>query len=64
MKHVKNIGTVLYVVGFVLSISAMFIAQMMNSNSLHAIEHCLGVFIVGAVMVSVSELYGLWRGEE
>ena len=64
MKHVRNIGTVLYVIGFVLSVSAMFIAQMMNNNNLHAIEHCLGVFIVGAVMVSVSELHDLWRGEE
>ena len=64
IRQVKSIATVLYMLGFVSSIITMFLAQMIGSNDLHAIEHCLAVFIIGAVTLCVCDLYDLWRGEE
>ena len=62
--RIKKIGTIIYVIGALSSLTAMFLTQMMGSNDLHMIEHCLAVFIVGAVMVCVSDLYDLWRGDD
>lgn len=64
IRQVKSIATVLYMLGFVSSIITMFVCQMMGSNNLHMIEHCLAVFIVGAVTLCICDLYDLWRGEE
>ena len=64
IRQVKSIATVLYMFGFVSSIITMFLAQIMNSNDLHMIEHCLAVFIIGAVTLCVCDLYDLWRGDE
>ena len=62
IRQVKSIATVLYMLGFVSSIITMFLAQMMGSNDLHMIEHCLFIFIIGAVTLCICDLYDLWRG--
>ena len=56
IRQVKSIATVLYMLGFVSSIITMFLAQIMGSNDLHMIEHCLAVFIIGAVTLCACDL--------
>jgi EamA domain-containing membrane protein RarD len=60
IRQVKSIATVLYMLGFVSSIITMFLAQMMGSNDLHMIEHCLFIFIIGAVMLCACDLLEMW----
>ena len=60
IRQVKSIATVLYMLGFVSSIITMFLAQIMNNNSLNMIEHCLGVFIIGAVTLCACDLLEMW----
>ena len=60
IRQVKSIATVLYMFGFVSSIITMFLAEIMNSNDLHMIEHCLGVFIIGAVTLCACDLLEMW----
>ena len=64
IRRVKSIATVLYMLGFVSSIITMFLAEMMGSNDLHMIEHCLAVFIIGAVTLCACDLLEIWiRGD-
>jgi EamA domain-containing membrane protein RarD len=60
IKQVKSVATVLYMLGFVSSIITMFLAEIMNSNDLHMIEHCLFIFIIGAVTLCACDLYESW----
>lgn len=60
IRQVKSIATVLYMFGFVSSIITMFLAQIMGSNDLNMIEHCLGVFIIGAVTLCACDLLEMW----
>lgn len=60
IRQVKSIATVLYMLGFVSSIITMFLAEIMNSNELHMIEHCLAVFIIGAVTLCACDLLEMW----
>jgi hypothetical protein len=60
IKQVKNIATVLYAVGFASSILSMVLAEIMNSNDLHMIEHCLFIFIIGAVTLCACDLLEMW----
>ena len=60
IRQVKSIATVLYMLGFVSSIITMFLAQIMGSNDLHMIEHCLGVFIIGAITLCACDLLEMW----
>jgi hypothetical protein len=60
IRQVKSIATVLYMIGFVSSIITMFLAQIMNSNDLHMIEHCLFIFIIGAVTLCACDLLEMW----
>lgn len=64
IRQVKSIATIFYFIGFASSILSMVLAELMGSNDLHTIEHCLGVFIIGAVTLCACDLYDLWRGEE
>ena len=60
IRQVKSIATVLYMLGFVSSIITMFLSQIMGSNDLHMIEHCLGIFIIGAVTLCACDLLEMW----
>jgi EamA domain-containing membrane protein RarD len=60
IRQVKSIATVLYMLGFVSSIITMLLAEIMNSNDLHMIEHCLFIFIIGAVMLCACDLLEMW----
>lgn len=60
IRQVKSIATILYMLGFVSSIITMFLAQIMGSNDLNMIEHCLGVFIIGAVTLCACDLLEMW----
>jgi EamA domain-containing membrane protein RarD len=60
IRQVKSIATFLYMLGFVSSIITMFLAQMMGSNNLHMIEHCLFIFIIGAVTLCACDLLEMW----
>jgi len=60
IRQVKSIATVLYMLGFVSSIITMFLAQIMESNDLHMIEHCLFIFIIGAVTLCACDLLEMW----
>jgi hypothetical protein len=60
IRQVKSIATVLYMLGFVSSIITMFLAEIMNSNDLHMIEHCLFIFIIGAVTLCACDLLEMW----
>ena len=60
IRQVKSIATVLYMLGFASSIITMFLAEIMNSNDLHMIEHCLFIFIIGAVTLCACDLLETW----
>ena len=60
IRKVKNIATMFYFIGFASSIITMFLAQIMGSNDLHMIEHCLGIFIIGAVTLCACDLLEMW----
>jgi hypothetical protein len=60
IRQVKSIATVLYMLGFASSILSMVLAEIMGSNDLHMIEHCLGVFIIGAVTLCACDLLEMW----
>jgi hypothetical protein len=60
IRQIKSIATVLYMLGFVSSIITMFLAEIMNSNDLHMIEHCLFIFIIGAVTLCACDLLEMW----
>jgi EamA domain-containing membrane protein RarD len=60
IRQVKSIATVLYMLGFVSSIITMFLAEIMGSNNLHMIEHCLFIFIIGAVTLCACDLLEMW----
>ena len=60
IRKVKSIATIFYFIGFASSIITMFLAQIMGSNDLHMIEHCLGVFIIGAVTLCACDLLEMW----
>ena len=60
IRQVKSIATVLYMLGFASSIVTMFLAEIMNSNDLHMIEHCLAVFIIGAITLCACDLLEMW----
>jgi hypothetical protein len=38
----------------------MILAELMGSNDLNMIEHCLGVFIIGAVTLCACDLLEMW----
>lgn len=60
IRKVKSIATIFYAVGFASSIITMFLAEIMGKNNLHMIEHCLAVFIIGAVTLCACDLYEMW----
>jgi EamA domain-containing membrane protein RarD len=60
IRQVKSIATVLYMLGFVSGIITMFLGQMMGSNDIHMIEHCLFIFIIGAVTLCACDLLEMW----
>ena len=60
IRQVKSIATVLYMLGFVSSIITMVLAELMGSNDLNMIEHCLAVFIIGAVTLCACDLLEMW----
>jgi hypothetical protein len=60
IRKVKSIATILYAVGFASSILSMILAELMGSNDLNMIEHCLGVFIIGAVTLCACDLLEMW----
>ena len=60
IRKVKSIATIFYFIGFASSIITMFLAQIMGSNDLNMIEHCLGVFIIGAVTLCACDLLEMW----
>lgn len=60
IRQVKSIASIIYAIGFASSIITMFLAQIMGSNDLHMIEHCLGVFIIGAVTLCACDLLEMW----
>lgn len=60
IRQVKSIATVLYMLGFVSSIITMFLAEIMGSNNLHMIEHCLFIFIIGAITLCACDLLEMW----
>lgn len=60
IRQVKSIATMFYVIGFTSSILSMILAEMMGSNDLNMIEHCLGVFIIGAVTLCACDLLEMW----
>ena len=64
IRQVKSIASIIYAIGFASSILSMILAEIMNSNDLHIIEHCLFIFIIGAVTLCICDLYDLWRGDE
>ena len=60
IRKVKSIATIFYFIGFASSIITMFLAQIMGSNDLHMIEHCLFIFIIGAVTLCACDLLEMW----
>jgi hypothetical protein len=60
IRKVKSIATILYAVGFASSILSMILAELMGNNDLNMIEHCLGVFIIGAVTLCACDLLEMW----
>ena len=60
IRQVKNIATMFYFIGFASSILSMVLAELMGSDDLHMIEHCLGVFIIGAVTLCACDLLEMW----
>ena len=60
IRKVKSIATIFYFIGFASSILSMVLAEIMNSNSLNMIEHCLGVFIIGAITLCACDLLEMW----
>ena len=60
IRQVKSIATMFYFIGFASSILTMFLAEIMGSNDLNMIEHCLGVFIIGAVTLCACDLLEMW----
>ncbi len=61
IKQIKSIGTAIYMIGFVLSVMAMIVTWELGTNDLHQIEHCMAVFLAGAVTVTICELKELQR---
>ena len=60
IRKVKSIATIFYFIGFASSILSMVLAELMGSNDLNMIEHCLGVFIIGAVTLCACDLLEMW----
>lgn len=60
IRKVKSIATIFYFIGFASSVITMFLAQIMGSNDLHMIEHCLFIFIIGAVTLCACDLLEMW----
>jgi hypothetical protein len=60
IRQVKSIASIIYAIGFASSILSMILAEIMNSNDLHMIEHCLFIFIIGAVMLCACDLLEMW----
>ena len=60
IRQVKSIATIFYFIGFASSIITMFLAEIMGSNDLHAIEHSLFIFIIGAVTLCACDLLEMW----
>jgi hypothetical protein len=60
IRKVKSIASIIYAIGFASSILSMVLAELMGSNDLNIIEHCLGVFIIGAVTLCACDLLEMW----
>ena len=60
IRKVKSIASIIYAIGFASSILSMVLAELMGSNDLNMIEHCLGVFIIGAVTLCACDLLEMW----
>lgn len=60
IRQVKSIATIFYFIGFASSILSMILAELMGSNGLNMIEHCLGIFIIGAVTLCACDLLEMW----
>jgi hypothetical protein len=60
IRQVKSIASIIYTIGFASSILSMILAELMGSNDLNMIEHCLGVFIIGAVTLCACDLLEMW----
>ena len=60
IRQVKSIATMFYFIGFASSILSMVLAELMGSNDLNMIEHCLGIFIIGAVTLCACDLLEMW----
>ena len=60
IRQVKSIASIIYAIGFASSILSMVLAELMGSNDLNMIEHCLGVFIIGAVTLCACDLLEMW----
>lgn len=53
----KSIGIIIYMVGFILSITIMLISEVMGiTDNLHTIECCITIFIAGAIISMICEL--------
>jgi hypothetical protein len=60
IRQVKSIASIIYAIGFASSILSMILAELMGSNDLNMIEHCLGVFIIGAITLCACDLLEMW----
>lgn len=60
IRQVKSIASIIYAIGFASSILSMVLAELMGSNDLNMIEHCLGIFIIGAAMLCACDLLEMW----
>jgi hypothetical protein len=60
IRQVKSIASIIYAIGFASSILSMILAELMGSNDLNMIEHCLEVFIIGAVTLCACDLLEMW----
>jgi hypothetical protein len=60
IRQVKSIASIIYAIGFASSILSMVLAELMGSNDLHMIEHCLFIFIIGAVTLCACDLLEMW----
>ena len=60
IRQVKSIATIFYFIGFASSILSMILAEMMGNNDLNMIEHCLFIFIIGAVTLCACDLLEMY----
>lgn len=62
-KTIYKAGTVIYTIGFVLSITSMYLAEFLPDSMINTrmIEYCLGFFLIGAIMVMCCLLQELMK---